>query len=72
MCISSPDFFLLSPGSDRTSGDGFRLKDGRLTFNIKNKFMALRLVGPWHKLPRQVMDVPSLEALNRALNNLVK
>lgn len=34
--------------------------------------MALRLVRPWHKLPRQVMDVPSLEVLNRALNSLVK
>lgn len=72
MCISSPNFFLLSPGSDRTSSDGFKLEDGRLTFNIRNKLMALRLVRPWHKLPRQVMDVPSLEVLNRALNSLVK
>lgn len=72
LCISSPNFFLLSPGSDRISSDGFKLKDGRLTFNIRNKLMALRLVRPWHKSPRQVMDVPSLEVLNRALNSLVK
>jgi len=35
----------------------------------------MRVVRPWHRLPREVMDAPSLEAfkarLDEALTNLV-
>jgi len=40
------------------------------------KFFTLRVVKPWHRLPREVGDAPSLETfkvrLDRALSNLIE
>jgi len=52
---------------DRTRGNGFRLKKG-----CKKE---MRAVSHWNRLPRQVVDAPSLEVfkarLDGALSNLV-
>jgi len=59
--------------SDRTRGNGFRLKEGRL--DIRKKFFTLRVVRHWHRLPRAAVDSPSLEVfkarLDGTLSNLV-
>ncbi|KFR12122.1 hypothetical protein N306_10402, partial [Opisthocomus hoazin] len=52
--------------SDRTRGNGFKLKEGRL--DIKKKFFTLRAVRPWHRLPREAVSAPSLEALKARLD----
>jgi len=49
--------------SDRTRGDGFRLKEGRFRLGIRKKFFAKRVVRPWHRLAREVGDALSLETL---------
>ncbi|KFR09154.1 hypothetical protein Y956_11820, partial [Nipponia nippon] len=55
--------------------NGFKLKEGRFRFNIRKKFFTMRVVRHWNKLPREVVDAPSLEVfkarLDRALSNLV-
>ncbi|KFW71742.1 hypothetical protein AS28_06626, partial [Pygoscelis adeliae] len=61
--------------SSRTSGNGFKLKEGRFRPDIRKKFFTMRVVKHWHRLPREVVDAPSLETfqvrLDGALSNLI-
>ncbi|KAK4822598.1 hypothetical protein QYF61_017330 [Mycteria americana] len=60
---------------DRTRGNGFKSKGGRFRLNIRKKFFTTRVVKRWNRLPRDVVDVPSLETfkvrLDGALSNLI-
>jgi len=40
---------------------GFRAKEGRFRLDVRKKFFTITLVRHWHRLPRGVVDVPSLE-----------
>jgi len=56
--------------SDRTRGDGVKLKEGRFRLDIRNKFFTMGMVKPWHRFPRDVGDVPSLETFKVRLDGL--
>jgi len=47
--------------SDRTRENGFEVKDGRCRLDIRNKYLAQRVMRFWHMLPKEVGDTPSLE-----------
>ncbi|KFR14092.1 hypothetical protein N306_07907, partial [Opisthocomus hoazin] len=55
--------------------NGCKLKEGRFRLDIRKKFFTMRVVKHWNRLPREAVDVPSLEVfkarLDGALSNLV-
>ena len=54
--------------SDRTRGDGFKLEERRYRSDVRKKFSTVRVVRPWPRLPRVVVDVPSLGTLQARLD----
>ncbi|KFQ78995.1 hypothetical protein N335_03757, partial [Phaethon lepturus] len=61
--------------SNRTRGNGFKLKESRFRLDPRKKFFTTRVVKHWPRLPRDVIDAPSLETfqvrLDGALSNLI-
>ena len=47
------------------------MKEGRFRLDVRGKFFTRRVVRCWNRLPREVVDAPSLEVLDEALINLV-
>jgi len=61
--------------SDRTRGNGSKLKEGRFRLDIRKKFFPMRVMKHWPRLPREAVAAPSLAVfkarLDGALSDIV-